>query len=291
MKIILTGSSGFIGSEVLTQAISNPEITSIIALSRKPLPENLTSNPKVSVVIIDDFTSYTPDVLKKLEGAEGCIWAIGAKSTNIEVTRKVTVEYTLAAVKAFSALPRPVGRPFRFVFLSGFVVVRDQNASVWFFPEARKVAVCSPPFFSLLLTYLCALVILHIFIICPSPKLERVPSLTTELDLTSLTSSPPSHPQGQAELNLLSFAENNHNNNAAGFESYIARPTFVLSKEVGGFKGLVMMGLGLLPSVRVDVLARGLIDVAVRGGEIRVLENGVLVERGRGERGERGEER
>ncbi|KAK0108611.1 hypothetical protein ONS95_003407 [Cadophora gregata] len=165
-----------------------------------------------------------------------CGRAIGAKSTNIEVTRKVTVEYTLAAVKAFSALPRPVGRPFRFVFLSGFVVVRDQNASVWFFPEARKVA-------------------------------------------------------GQAELNLLSFAENNHNNNAAGFESYIARPTFVLSKEVGGFKGLVMMGLGLLPSVRVDVLARGLIDVAVRGGEIRVLENGVLVERGRGERGERGEER
>ena len=70
--------------------------------------------------------------------------AIGAKSTNIEVTRKVTVEFTLAAAKAFAKLPRTEGRPFHFVFLSGFVVVRDQNASVWLFGEARKVAVCSP---------------------------------------------------------------------------------------------------------------------------------------------------
>ena len=74
MKIILTGSSGLIGTEVLTQAISNPNITSIVVLSRKPLPEQVTSNSKVNVVIIEDFTSYTPDVLKQLEGADGCVW-------------------------------------------------------------------------------------------------------------------------------------------------------------------------------------------------------------------------
>ena len=74
MKIILTGSSGFIGTEVLTQAISNPDITSILVLSRKPLPEQFTSNSKVNVVIIEDLTSYTPEVLKQLERAEGCVW-------------------------------------------------------------------------------------------------------------------------------------------------------------------------------------------------------------------------
>ncbi|KAH7400370.1 hypothetical protein BKA64DRAFT_723106 [Cadophora sp. MPI-SDFR-AT-0126] len=217
MKIILTGSSGFIGTEVLTQAISNPEITSIVALSRKSLPESFTSNPKITLVIIEDFTSYTPDVLQKLEGAEGCIWAIGAKSTSIEVTRRVTVEYTLAAAKAFSALPRPRGKPFRFVLLSGFVVVRDQKASVWLFPEARKVA-------------------------------------------------------GEAELNLIDFAAQN-----AAFESFIARPAFVLPKD-GGLKNAVM---GLLPSVRVDALAAVLLDAATHGGELQTLENGDLVRRGR----------
>ncbi|PVH79088.1 putative nucleoside-diphosphate-sugar epimerase [Cadophora sp. DSE1049] len=217
MKIILTGSSGFIGTEILSQAISNPEITSIVALSRKPLPEKFASNPKVSVVIIEDFASYTPDVLKKLEGVEGCIWAIGAKSTSIEVTRKVSVEYTLAAAKAFSALPRPQGRPFRFVFVSGFVVVRDQKASVWFFPEARKVA-------------------------------------------------------GEAELNLIDFADKN-----TGFESYIARPAFVLPKE-GGLKSMVT---SLLPSVKVDALAAVLLDAAMYGNQSQTLENADLVRRGR----------
>jgi len=217
MKIILTGSSGFIGTEVLTQAISNPNITSIVVLSRKPLPEQVTSNSKVNVVIIEDFTSYTPDVLKQLEGADGCVWAIGAKSTNIEVTRKVTVEFTLAAAKAFAKLPRTEGRPFHFVFLSGFVVVRDQNASVWLFGEARKVA-------------------------------------------------------GEAELNLIDFAEKN-----AGFESFIARPAFVLPKD-GGLKNVVM---GVLPSVKIDALAAVLLDASMHGGELQTLENADLVRRGR----------
>lgn len=46
-------------------------------------------------------------------------------------------------MKAFSSLPRPDQKPFRFVFVSGFVVVRDPNATVWFFGEGRKVAVCT----------------------------------------------------------------------------------------------------------------------------------------------------
>jgi nucleoside-diphosphate-sugar epimerase len=71
MKVILAGSSGFIGKEVLRQCLQNPSITSLVALSRRELP---VADPKLKTVLVDDFTAYSPDVLRELEGAESCIW-------------------------------------------------------------------------------------------------------------------------------------------------------------------------------------------------------------------------
>lgn len=74
MKLILTGPTGFIGQEVLHQCLQYPGITSLIALSRRDLPDSATSNPKLKVVILNDFTSYPDTVLHELAGAEACIW-------------------------------------------------------------------------------------------------------------------------------------------------------------------------------------------------------------------------
>jgi nucleoside-diphosphate-sugar epimerase len=76
MKIILTGSTGFIGSEILTQCLANPSITSIIALSRRKLPDSLSSDPKLQTVILDDFATYNDEVLRECVGAEACIWYV-----------------------------------------------------------------------------------------------------------------------------------------------------------------------------------------------------------------------
>jgi hypothetical protein len=76
MKVVLTGTTGFIGQEVLNQALSHPSITSIIALSRKPLPPTFASDPKLKVVLIDDFSTYSPSVLSQLSGADACIWYV-----------------------------------------------------------------------------------------------------------------------------------------------------------------------------------------------------------------------
>jgi len=140
MKIILTGSSGFVGQEVLRQALGNASITSIVALSRKPLPATFTKVSKLDVVLMDDFENYTPAVLSRLQGAEACVWTIGAKSTDLNVARKVTVDYAMAAANAFSQLSNGSGNKFRFVFTSGVLAVRDQKKTVFLFPEARKVA-------------------------------------------------------------------------------------------------------------------------------------------------------
>ena len=75
MKIILTGSTGFIGGEVLAQCLKNPAITSAVVLSRRELSKEI-SDPKLKVIIMKSFTQYPDSVLKELAGADVCIWYI-----------------------------------------------------------------------------------------------------------------------------------------------------------------------------------------------------------------------
>jgi len=75
MKLVLSGCTGFIGGEVLRQCIQFSEITSIIVLSRREVEDpDVIGNPKVKVIIVEDFLHYSQDVIQELEGAEACIW-------------------------------------------------------------------------------------------------------------------------------------------------------------------------------------------------------------------------
>jgi hypothetical protein len=74
MKLILTGTTGFIGHEVLTQALSHPSLTSITTLTRHPLPPPLSTHPKLHSLLINDFSTYPPSILTQLSGADACIW-------------------------------------------------------------------------------------------------------------------------------------------------------------------------------------------------------------------------
>ena len=71
MKIILAGSTGFIGQEILFQCLSSPQITSIVVLSRRALN---VEDPKLKIVILEDFTDIPEHVMEKLKGCEGVIW-------------------------------------------------------------------------------------------------------------------------------------------------------------------------------------------------------------------------
>jgi dihydrodipicolinate reductase len=73
IKLVLSGITGRIGSQVLKQALRNPAISSVIALSRRQLPD-IEGHGKLEVVLIQDFTRYSDEVLVKLSGADGCIW-------------------------------------------------------------------------------------------------------------------------------------------------------------------------------------------------------------------------
>lgn len=79
MKLIIVGSSGYVGKALVRQAVSSPAITSVVGLGRRetPVPENL-DNPadaaKLTSVVCDDFLNYSDDVKEKLSGADACIW-------------------------------------------------------------------------------------------------------------------------------------------------------------------------------------------------------------------------
>jgi uncharacterized protein YbjT (DUF2867 family) len=74
VKIILTGATGFVGQEVTRYLISRSDVSSIVVVSRRALPEELTRNGKISVIILEDFTSYPPELLVALDGAVACLW-------------------------------------------------------------------------------------------------------------------------------------------------------------------------------------------------------------------------
>jgi hypothetical protein len=74
MKYILTGTSGFIGKEILAQALSNPLITSLLILSRRPLPNISSLDPRIKVIVLENFLSY-PDALKsEFTGVKAVLW-------------------------------------------------------------------------------------------------------------------------------------------------------------------------------------------------------------------------
>jgi uncharacterized protein YbjT (DUF2867 family) len=76
MKIVLTGSTGFIGQEVFQQCLDNPKITSVVVLSRRELPaqENKDKAKKVRVVLVDDFLWYPDSIRDVIKDADACIW-------------------------------------------------------------------------------------------------------------------------------------------------------------------------------------------------------------------------
>lgn len=75
MKLIVAGSTGFVGTEVVRQALSHPAVTSVVALARRatPVPPDVNAS-KLKSTICEDFEHYSDSVKADLAGADACIW-------------------------------------------------------------------------------------------------------------------------------------------------------------------------------------------------------------------------
>jgi FlaA1/EpsC-like NDP-sugar epimerase len=74
MKVLIVGASGSIGSECLSQCLSHPSISSVVAFVRRDLPADVSVHPKLNCVFIKDFMNWPVDVLQEHADAGGMIW-------------------------------------------------------------------------------------------------------------------------------------------------------------------------------------------------------------------------
>lgn len=143
MKLIVSGATGFLATEVIRQSLQRPEITSVVAVSRRPITAPQGADPsKLKNLVLKDFNHYSEADKKELAGAKGCIWTIGLTPTKMSHLtpadhRRICLDYTMAGIKAMhEAGPE---KPLRFVYVSGFSISRDEKQRHWFAEEYLKL--------------------------------------------------------------------------------------------------------------------------------------------------------
>ncbi|CAK5267512.1 unnamed protein product [Mycena citricolor] len=134
MKLIITGATGYVGKEIVSQACKHPGFTKVVAVSRKLIPPpDGTPAGKFQSVVVSDYDQYTDEAKKELGGAGACIWTVGIIPTKyIEVgpeeAKRISRTSTLVGMQALAeASP---SNPFRFLYMSGSGAVRDQTVKV-----------------------------------------------------------------------------------------------------------------------------------------------------------------
>lgn len=87
MKLIVVGATGFLGTEVLRQAVARKDITSVVAVTRRALSESSKKGKggeeeaqeikkKLVEVVVKDYDQYDDKVKEAFAGAGGCIWLV-----------------------------------------------------------------------------------------------------------------------------------------------------------------------------------------------------------------------
>ncbi|KAI0517485.1 hypothetical protein F5B22DRAFT_645666 [Xylaria bambusicola] len=167
MKLIIAGSTGFLATELIRQALAHPGVTSVIALGRREasVPAGVESNGKFKSVICKDFENYSDDIKSEIAEADACIWyaftlliiqyrarfplltsfTLGRtiaivpgklRSMSWEEACKISRDYAVTAIETISQLRRdkPNGT-FRFIYVSGHTATRDPSKKPLILPD------------------------------------------------------------------------------------------------------------------------------------------------------------
>ncbi len=114
MRVLVLGSTGAVGSEVIRQCAADARVTDILAVSRTLLK---VEDSKLRVFVLKDFLDYT-SLAREFPSVDACLCALGVSQTEVSDPKlyyTITHDYVLAAARALHAAnPRA-----RFLFVSG----------------------------------------------------------------------------------------------------------------------------------------------------------------------------
>ncbi|KKY33100.1 putative nucleoside-diphosphate-sugar epimerase [Diaporthe ampelina] len=139
MKLLIGGSTGFVGTELVRQALKNPKITSIVGLGRREtvLPPSTPGAEKLKSVVCNNFDEYPESVKNELHDVDACIWTIAVTPMNMKSlpwseTVKITRDWTSTSLETLGKIPRKQSQPLRYIYMSGHFAPRERT-------EAPKV--------------------------------------------------------------------------------------------------------------------------------------------------------
>ena len=103
MKVIITGASGMVGEGVLLECLSNPAVTGILMVNRKPYSGE--KHPKLNECIVPDFFNLEA-IEEQLKGYDACFYCAGKSSVgmNEQNYNRVTYETVLSFAKTLLSL-------------------------------------------------------------------------------------------------------------------------------------------------------------------------------------------
>lgn len=119
MNLTMTGATGFVGTEVLAQALAAEHVVTTFGRRAAGAP-----SPRLREVVRSDLAAWEPD---DLAGVDAMIWCLGVSQLAVDEAEyvRITHDWAVAAARAlFAASPAA-----RFCFVSGNGADPDEKAS------------------------------------------------------------------------------------------------------------------------------------------------------------------
>lgn len=126
MKIILTGATGMVGEGVLLECLSNPLVTHVLSVSRKPCGH---THPKLTEYIVPEFLNLQSDD-EHFKGYDACFFCAGISSIGKSETDYTRITFDTTIQFARVVLQQSPGSVFMYVSGTG-TDSTEKGRSMW----------------------------------------------------------------------------------------------------------------------------------------------------------------
>jgi hypothetical protein len=102
IKVIITGTTGFVGEGVLLECIKDPRVKQILMINRRSYP---IKHPKVKELVLKDFFKID-QFSKKINGYDACFYCVGISSSGMDekAYSYITYDTTIHFAKVLALL-------------------------------------------------------------------------------------------------------------------------------------------------------------------------------------------